>query len=96
MGIKAPRKVFSCMTDQFTIARARKKFAEIYGTQDIHKECAADFGRLLAHSEQIGLPREIAFVTAKDHFVKYGKAMQELGEVITYDLVNAASKKDSK
>jgi hypothetical protein len=75
------------MTDPFTIARARKKFAEIYATQDIHLRCAEDFGKLLAHAERSGMPLDIAFVTAKDHFVKYGKAMQELGEMITLDLI---------
>lgn len=56
-----------------------------YSEQDLMRECAQDFGRLIAYAEKDGLSVPVAFEMAKNHFKTYGKAMQDFAELVSLE-----------
>ena len=63
----------------------KKHGKKSYSERDLMVECAQDFGRLMGEAERDGLSTAVAFEMAKNHFLTYGKAMVEFGNLVTIE-----------
>ena len=50
-------------------------------------EAGRDFGFLIADGEKKGLPYPVAFELARAHFKRQGKAMMDLADVVTLEMI---------
>lgn len=74
---------------EFLTKLAEKKYKKAFS--DIQKkaylEAAKNFGWFFSDGQKKGLSREMAFFAAKNHFLTYGQAMIDVGNMVTPELV---------
>lgn len=81
---------------EFGKAWVKKAQRQIVTDQDHLMEAAQEFGLLCANGEKSGLSVPVAFELAREHFKRHGKAMIEIADAITLEMIEKVSAEKRK